>query len=170
LPTNELGFCLKLLLKGKNKMSETKRFFSELKSIYYANAWHGPALKEVLAGVTAAQAATKPITNGHSIWELILHIIGWNGVFLLALAGKSVTAPEQGDFPAVNDTSEEAWQKLLGQLDQDYEKLLNAVSSLTEEQLNQKALGKDYNLRLMLRGTINHNIYHTGQIALLKKA
>lgn len=151
-------------------MSEAKRFFNELKSIYYANAWHGPALKEVLEGITAPQALAKPIANGHSIWELVLHVTGWNGVFLLALEGKSASEPEQGDFPLINDTSEKAWQEVLAKLDQDYEKLLSKVSNLTDEQLNQKIVDKDYNLRLMLRGTINHNIYHTGQIALLKKA
>ncbi|KAF0247575.1 MAG: hypothetical protein FD167_3023 [bacterium] len=151
-------------------MSETKRFFNELKSIYYANAWHGPALKEVLTGITAAQAKAKPITEGHSIWELVLHISGWNSVFLLALEGKSVNEPEGGDFPIINDTSENAWQKVLAQLDQDYEKFLSAISSLRDERLNDKVVGKDYNFRLMLRGIINHDIYHTGQIALLKKA
>jgi uncharacterized damage-inducible protein DinB len=150
-------------------MSESKRFLNELKSIYFSNAWHGPALKEVLNGITATQALLKPIANGHSIWELILHLIGWNEVFLAALEGKNLTEPEQGDFPVVTDTSEEAWQQLLAQLEQNYKKILNVVSNLTDQQLEQKLSGKDYNLRLMLRGTINHNIYHTGQIALLKK-
>jgi len=151
-------------------MSEVKRFFNELQSIYYANAWHGPALKEVLAEVTAAKAKAKPIKDGHSIWELVLHINGWNKVFLLALAGKSASEPEQGDFPIINDTSEEAWQKVLAELDQDYKSLLSALSKLKDEQLNEQVIDKDYNLRLFLRGTINHNVYHTGQIALLKKA
>lgn len=150
-------------------MSEAKRFHNELKSIYYANAWHGPALKEVLDGITATKAIAKPIANGHSIWEVVLHIIGWNEVFLAALAGKNLNEPEQGDFPPINDASEEAWQKLLAELEQNYEKMLDLVLNLADEQLDQKVVGKDYNLRLMLRGTINHNIYHTGQLALLKK-
>lgn len=150
-------------------MSEVKRFFNELKSIYYANAWHGPALKEVLNGISAAQASAKPLKDGHSIWELVLHTKGWNNVFLLGLEGKIVNEPEGGDFPVINDNSEDAWKKTLAELDQHYEKLLSAISNLKDEQLNELATGKDYNFRLMLRGIINHNVYHTGQVALLKK-
>lgn len=151
-------------------MSEAKRFFNELKSVYYENAWHGPALKEVLRGITALQAKSKPIEGAHSIWELVLHIKGWNNVFLAALAGENLSEPKNGDFPVISDTSEDVWVEVLADLDQDYEKLLGVISNLEDEKLNEKAVGKDYNLRLMLRGTINHNIYHTGQIALLKKA
>jgi uncharacterized damage-inducible protein DinB len=150
-------------------MSEAKRFFNELKSIYSGNAWHGPALKEVLDGVKASEAKLKAIENAHSIWEIVLHIRGWNNVFLSALEGKYLDSPEDGDFPEIVDTSEEAWKKVLSELDEDYEKLLIVISGLTEEALNKKIAGKDYNVRLWLRGTVNHNLYHTGQIALLKK-
>src|SRR2546428_4142197 len=55
-------------------MSEIQTIIDELKSIHDGDPWHGPSLKEILSGVTAEQAAPKPLTNAHSIWELTLHI------------------------------------------------------------------------------------------------
>ena len=52
----------------------------ELKEIHDGEPWHGPSLKEILSGVTAEQAAAKPLANAHSIWEITLHVAAWEGV------------------------------------------------------------------------------------------
>src|SRR5437764_6919973 len=58
----------------RNEMNEVERILDQLKRAFEGNAWHGPAVEEVLADVTAEQAAAKPIPDAHSIWELTLHI------------------------------------------------------------------------------------------------
>ncbi len=151
-------------------MSEIKRIINELQSFYYGNAFHGPALKEILEGVTAKQALAKPIPNGHNIWELVLHIVGWNKVFLAGLEGRILDVPEDGDFPVINDTSEQAWQKTLVQLKENIDEMLEKISKLSDSHLDANVTGKDYNLRFVIRGILNHIVYHSGQIALLKKA
>lgn len=151
-------------------MSEIKRIFNELESLYYGNAFHGPALKEILESVTAKQALAKPIANAHNIWELVLHIVGWNKVFLLGLEGKILDAPEDGDFPIINDTSEQAWQKTLIHLKENIDEMLEKISKLPDSNLNVNIPDKDYNLRFVIGGILNHIVYHSGQIALLKKA
>jgi hypothetical protein len=55
-------------------MTETHRINSQLKRAQEGQAWHGPSLRELLDGVTAEQAAARPIPNAHSIWELVNHI------------------------------------------------------------------------------------------------
>jgi uncharacterized damage-inducible protein DinB len=151
-------------------MSEIQVTIDQLKSIHDGDAWHGPSLKEILAGVTAAQAAARPLTNAHSIWELVLHIAAWEKVFLTRLAGKPIDRPEEGDFPPVTDASEEAWQKTLTMLDETHRRLIDAIARLTDEgAMGATVTGEDYTVAHLLRGIVRHHVYHAGQIMLLKK-
>jgi uncharacterized damage-inducible protein DinB len=150
-------------------MSKIQTIIDELENIHDGNAWHGPSLKEILSGVTAEQAAARPLANAHSIWELTLHVTAWEGVFIRRLAGPQ-EEPEEGDFPVVTDVSEEAWRRTLDRFDESHRRLIEAVSTLTEERLREIVPGKDYTVEYMLRGLKRHHIYHSGQISLLKKA
>jgi uncharacterized damage-inducible protein DinB len=150
-------------------MSYTQTIIVDLKNIHDGDAWHGPSLKEILSGVTAEQAAAKPLANGHSIWELVLHIAVWEGVVISRLAGAPMNEPEEGDFPIVTDTSEEAWRRTLGRFDETHRRLIEAISTFTDDRLREIASGKHYTVEYMLRGVLRHHVYHAGQIALLKK-
>jgi uncharacterized damage-inducible protein DinB len=150
-------------------MSEIQTIIDELKIIHDGDPWHGPSMKEVLSGVSAEQAAAKPLANAHSIWELTLHVAAWEGVMVRRLAGLQMNEPEEGDFPAVTDVSEEAWRRTLNRLDEEHRRLIEAVAKLTDERLSEIVPGKDYTVEYMLRGLWRHHVYHAGQIALLKK-
>jgi uncharacterized damage-inducible protein DinB len=150
-------------------MSEIQTIIDELKNIHDGEAWHGPSLREILSGVTAEQAAAKPLANAHSIWELTLHIAAWEGVFIRRLAGLQADEPEESDFPAVTDASEEAWRLTLTRFDERHRRLIEAIATLTDERLREIVPGKDYTVEYMLRGLTRHHVYHAGQIALLKK-
>jgi uncharacterized damage-inducible protein DinB len=150
-------------------MSEIQTIIDELKEIHDGDAWHGPSLKEILSGVSAEQAAAKPLANAHSIWELTLHVAAWEGVMIRRLAGVQMNEPEEGDFPAVTDAGEEAWRRTLNRLDEVHQRLIEAVATLTDERLSEIVPGKDYMVEYMLRGLCRHHVYHAGQIALLKK-
>jgi uncharacterized damage-inducible protein DinB len=152
-------------------MSELAAIIEELKSIDAGDAWHGPSLREALSGVTAAQAAAKPLAGAHSIWEIVSHIAGWENVFRRRLAGDAYAKePEAGDFPAINTPSEQAWQNSLASLETEHEELLKLVSKLPEEHLGKNVADHDYSVRFLLHGIVRHHVYHTGQIALLRKA
>jgi uncharacterized damage-inducible protein DinB len=150
-------------------MSEIQTIIDELKNIHDGDAWHGPSLKEILSGVSAEQAAAKPLANAHSIWELTLHVSAWEGVLMRRLAGMQLNEPEEGDFPPVTDASEEAWRQTLNRLDEVHQRLIEAVATLTDDRLSEIVPGKDYTVEYMLRGLWRHHVYHAGQIALLKK-
>jgi uncharacterized damage-inducible protein DinB len=150
-------------------MSEIQTIIDELKNIHDGEAWHGPSLKEILSGVSAEQAAAKPLANAHSIWELTLHVSAWEGVLMRRLAGMQLNEPEEGDFPPVTDASEEAWRQTLNRLDEVHQRLIEAVATLTDDRLSEIVPGKDYTVEYMLRGLWRHHVYHAGQIALLKK-
>jgi uncharacterized damage-inducible protein DinB len=150
-------------------MSEVRTISDDLKNIHDGEAWHGPSLKDILSGVTAEQASARPLANAHSIWELILHIAAWEDVFMRRLGGMQINEPEEGDFPVVTDTSEEAWRRTLARFDETHCGLIEAISALTDERLRETVAGKDYTVEYMLRGLTRHHVYHAGQIALLKK-
>src|SRR5450432_2781890 len=61
-------------------MAEVNRILDQLHRAYDGPAWHGPALREILAGVTWQTAALHPITGAHTIWELVLHLTVWMSV------------------------------------------------------------------------------------------
>ena len=151
-------------------MNEIANIVDEAKKAYEGNAWHGPALKELLSNVSAAQAAAKPVPAAHSIWEIVLHIAGWQGVASHRLKGEPVTEPLFGDWPAVTDKSPKSWEEALAKLGSAQDELIKEISRLAESALQQTAAGTDYSVYFMLHGVIQHTLYHAGQIALLKRA
>lgn len=151
-------------------MSEIATIIDELKRIHEGEAWHGPALKELLAGITHEQALSRPIEHAHSVWELVLHIIGWEGVFRRRLEGERATEPEEGDFPVIEDKSAGGWAQALAKLEDSHEKLLKTVSELSDSTLETNVAGREYSVRFLLHGIVCHNVYHAGQIGLLRKA
>jgi uncharacterized damage-inducible protein DinB len=150
-------------------MSEIQDIAAQLRSIHDGDAWHGPSLHEALKGVTPTQAAARPIANAHCIWELALHIAGWENVFDSRLRGQPMSEPPEGDFPPVPAVSAAAWRDAIGHLDHTHEKLLATVAALSDNQLEQKIPGSKNTYRFLLHGIVRHHVYHTGQIALLAK-
>src|SRR5262245_24873332 len=80
--------------------------------------WHGPALDEVLRGVTHEQASARPVVNAHTIWELVAHITTWAEIPRARLAGEPhVDVPADIDWPPPPPPSAEAWRAALQRLD-----------------------------------------------------
>ncbi len=151
-------------------MSEIENVLDQLRRIYEGDAWHGPALRELLADVTAEQAAARPLPGAHSIWELVLHLAAWNNVFRRRLEGVALDEPEEGDFPPAGEPNAEAWERAQEKLYRAHERLIESVSNLPEARLEETVPGKDYSFRFMLAGIIRHDVYHSGQVAILRKA
>lgn len=153
-------------------MSEATRIADQLRRAFDGDAWHGDSVFEILQGVTAAQAAARPIKNAHSIWELVLHITAWDGAVQRRLGGSAVELSDTENFPSVRDTTEAAWRKTLKELRRVHEELVKTVAALPDSRLDQIVPGKQgahYTLYYMLHGVVQHELYHAGQIALLKK-
>jgi uncharacterized damage-inducible protein DinB len=152
-------------------MTETHRINSQLKRAYQGEAWHGPSLRELLDGVTADQAAAKPIPNAHSIWELVNHIIAWEQIAKGRLEARLLgEITGEINFPPVTDTSEEAWQKALQSLEASNKSLRDSIRQIDDARLEEMVEGTSYPVYALLHGVIQHDLYHAGQIALLKKA
>jgi uncharacterized damage-inducible protein DinB len=157
-------------------MSETARLADQIRRAFEGVAWHGDSVLELLTGVDAATAAARPIKNAHSIWELVLHIAAWDDVVrrrtggTAAVLDESVSAEE--NFPPVKDASERAWQQTLADVRKTHDALVQAVAAFPDSRLGEQVPGKTqdyYNFYYMFSGIVQHELYHAGQIALLKK-
>ncbi|MEK6301217.1 MAG: DinB family protein [Acidobacteriota bacterium] len=152
-------------------MSEIKRIKSQLRRAFEGEAWHGPSVMELLEDVTAQQAAAHPVAGAHSIWELALHIATWERYARMRIVEAAALEPsDEENFPAVVDTSDVAWRAALEAIKRNHAELLETVAGLDDEKLSEIVPGKPYSIYFMLHGVIQHDLYHAGQIALLKKA
>jgi len=153
-------------------MSEATRIADQLRRAFDGEAWHGDSLFEVLDGVTAKQAAVHRIGDAHTIWELVLHIAAWDDAVRRRLGGVAVTLSDAENFPSIPDRSESAWDKALAELRRVHEHLIATVAAFPESRLEEIVPGKEgshYTFYYMLHGVVQHELYHAGQIALLKK-
>ena len=151
-------------------MSELEFITNQLKVAFDGEAWHGPALMEILDGVDAATAAARPIAAAHSIWELVLHLVTWERVIAHRIQGQELMPSDEENFPQVRQPTDSAWREAVQTLQKTHADLIRLVSAMKEDRLDGRVPGKDYDLRFMLTGAIQHAAYHGGQIALLKKA
>ncbi|MCI0329408.1 MAG: DinB family protein [candidate division Zixibacteria bacterium] len=153
----------------KGYMTEVKRISDQLQRAFEKDAWHGPAVMEVLNGVTAQQAAARPVPNAHSIWEITLHVSGWMGVLKSRVEGKWMDEPAEGDWPPVDDTSPASWEKTVKLLKTRHAGLQKAISKLSDKKLNKPIAKGKSTFYASLHGIIQHDLYHAGQMAVLKK-
>ena len=151
-------------------MSEVERIADQLRRAYDGEAWHGPSLRELLEPVEAATAAARPIPDAHTIWEIVLHLITWEDVARARLEGERTEPTSDEDWPAVLETTEEAWKDTVAALQVVQGRLRDAIGKLEDEDLLRRAVGHSYSNYELLHGVIQHDLYHAGQISLLRKA
>ena len=151
-------------------MTEAKKIVDQLKPIYNGDAWHGSSFREILSDISAAKAAAKPLPSAHSIWEITLHIAAWESAVLRRTGDDPANLTDAEDWPPVNDTTDGAWAHTLEALEAGHNRLLERISALSDSDLQKTAAGQSYSVHFMLQGVIHHDLYHLGQIALLKKA
>jgi len=156
-------------IKNSNLTSASALIADQLRRAFDGSAWHGPALLELLEDVDAPTAAAKPLPNVHSIWELVLHIAAWDGAVLARLGGRKAQLKAAQNFPRVPQPTEAAWREALEQTKRTHHALVKTVAALPDQRLRDRVPGKRYDFYYMLHGLVQHELYHAGQIAILKK-
>lgn len=155
-------------------MREVDRVANLLAQTYHGDAvglaWFGPALRPLLGAVSPSAATHRPLRRRHTIWELVLHLAANIDFVLSRLDGAELELSANADWPPVLEPTEAAWEDAVAALDARYETLLRRVGELGDAQLAQPVVGRRYDVYAMLHGIIHHNVYHTGQIALLTDA
>jgi uncharacterized damage-inducible protein DinB len=146
---------------------EKQNILSLLTSTFEENPWYGPSLKEVLSNITPEQASKK-LEGTHSIIDLVAHMTAWRIFVIRKLEGDDHYAVEDHmNFPAVSD-----WSKALQDLFDSQAKLISALQNFPGTRLSEVVPHGSYRYSFyaLLHGIIHHDVYHTGQISLIKKA
>ena len=151
-------------------MTHLEKIGDMLKRSIQGDAWHGPSVLEALDGLTAEQAATRPIKLAHSPWEITLHITAWLRIMVRRFEGQDPEITRELDWPAIPDTSEQAWTEAVNDLKRAHREFQSVIDNTAESELFVQLSGRDFDLYFLFHGLIQHCIYHAGQIALLKKS
>ncbi len=135
-------------------------------------AWHGPSVKESIAGMSAEEAAWSPAPNLHCAWKLVLHLTAWMEEVAERMHGRHHMEPLRGDFPDTGEINGENWEKAQQDLEGALKALLAALEQFPDERLMERSVtGKGPGLPYfdVLAGVAQHNTYHAGQIVMMRR-
>ncbi len=157
-------------------MSRIKNIIGEIENSVFGDPWHGSPVQKILGDITEEQANSRPVNNAHSIVELTLHMWAWTEEVMSRLKGNSPSDPEMGDWPNPNNYKNENWDAIRNKFYISTKNLLGVLKNFPEEKLDETigglrepSLGTGITFEAMLHGLAQHNAYHSGQIAILKK-
>ena len=148
--------------------SEIDHILDQLQRSFTANAWHGPAVLEVLAGVDADAARRRPIRGAHSTLEIVFHMTAWKDIVRRRLEGDKFDITPEMDWPQPGEGAA-AWEGARASLDRAHARLLEVIARFDPARLDQPPAGGS-SAYVLMHGIIQHDLYHAGQIALLRKA
>jgi uncharacterized damage-inducible protein DinB len=143
-----------------------------LDEAFVKKAWHGPNLRGSIRGLTPAQAAWRPANGRHNIWEHVVHAAYWKYIVRRRLLGD-----KKGSFPLKGSnwfvrpvmTEDREWREDVQLLEVMHRSLRDAVAKLSSRSLHLTPRGSKVSNRAMLTGIAAHDVYHAGQIQLLKR-
>jgi uncharacterized damage-inducible protein DinB len=157
-------------------MRDVDRLGGEVLNTLDGDPWYGSAVLRLLDGVVAGAAVAHPIASAHSIWELVLHMTSWTRETARRVNGRVEGIPVEGDFPPVTVTGGDAWTRAIDELRDAHKELAAALDAAGDGVLDRQvgshvdAEGQPVTVRRTVVGLLQHDAYHAGQIALLKKA
>ena len=135
-------------------------------------AWHGPNLRGTIRGLDAGRAAWRPAPGRHSIWELVVHAAYWKYAVRRRLTGdKRGSFPLSGSnwFARQGEPLAAAWREDVALLADEHRKLREVVARLRDADLRPAAGGSRQASATLIYGVAAHDVYHAGQIQLLKR-
>jgi uncharacterized damage-inducible protein DinB len=111
-----------------------------------------------------------PVRGAHSIWEIVNHLAAWQRIVHRRFAGTAVDVTPEMDWPPVWEVSEVEWRRSLDGLRESRAQFRAAVADVRDEELPAPPAGTEWSRYVTLHGVVQHDLYHGGQIAILKKA
>ena len=143
-----------------------------LEQAFDRRAWHGTNLWGSLRGVTAEEAAWRPHPDRHNVWELLVHAAYWKYRVRRVLTDRGPRSFElrgSNFFPRPGIGGEQGWEADLTLLKRWHERLLEAVREFPSGRLDEQVGSNGYSYQDLILGAGSHDLYHAGQIQLLKR-
>jgi uncharacterized damage-inducible protein DinB len=161
---------------AETAMSESVRLVDQLQRAHDGDPWHGSPVNAILECLTHEQAARRPPNGAHSIWEIVLHMTAWRNEVARRATGEPAGEPQGGDWPSAGEPTAAHWEAALAALDASHRNVVAVVRGFSDERLMQPAndprnreLGAGVSYYELLHGIVQHDAYHAGQIAIVKK-
>jgi len=151
---------------------ETQYIIKSFESTLGGQPWFGRGVYEMLGEIDESIVKMKPNDNSHSLLELLWHMCTWAEFVLANLEEKSkddLSAIEKNDWRNINPVLH-SWKNGVNELKSIHSKIIESLSKKEDDSfLSDMVPTRQYNFRFMLNGLVQHNIYHLGQIAYIKK-
>lgn len=149
-----------------------KQLLSIIDQAYDRRSWHGTNLRGSIRGLTPKQASWRPGPKRHNIWELVVHAAYWKYTVWRRLTGEP-----RGSFPLKGSNwferpaagTEQEWRSDVALLDRMHRSLRKSVAKLSAAELARTPKGSKTSNIFLLTGIAAHDLYHAGQIQLLKR-
>jgi uncharacterized damage-inducible protein DinB len=155
-------------------MTISEQLKLELEKVLSGNPWYGPAVYDIIEQVSFEAAFEKPPGSVHNIAGIVLHMLAWTEEVMDRMNGMNAQLPSSGDWPDPGTPDEEKWQNYVSDLKLVNVNLLGIIQNFPEEQWSEFVNGTVENeegttYEDLVKGLIQHHIYHSGQIALLNR-
>lgn len=150
---------------------EVQSIIRNLQNTLSGEPWFGRAIYPILEEADKSEVYSKPNNTGHSLIELLYHMITWAEFCLKQLENTSpqeVKEVESRDWQEI-DPKNHSWKNEMSEFRKNHEQIISILETKEDSILKEIVPGREFNFRFMLNGLIQHNIYHLGQIAYLNK-
>jgi uncharacterized damage-inducible protein DinB len=159
-------------MKHKHIPVEVLQLLQIINESYDQRAWHGTNLRGSIRGLAAEQASWRPSPARHNIWEVVVHSAYWKYIVRRRiLGGKKGSFPLKGSnwFKRPVDQTDAAWRADIHLLEETHQTLRDAIAGLKSSDLKKKPFGSKWTNLQIISGIASHDLYHAGQIQLLKR-
>lgn len=144
----------------------------QLEESYHTRAWHGTNLRGSIRGLSLEKLCWRPSPKRHNIWEVVVHCAYWKYIVRRRLTGeKHGSFPLKGSnfFKRPVERTESAWKHDVRLLEEMHFLLVEEVKKLSDSDLTMYPNGSQFNNLQTISGIAMHDVYHAGQIQLLKR-
>lgn len=155
-----------------NPSPEISLLLQVIDESYDKKSWHGTNLRGSIRGLTREEAAWRPGKNRHNIWEIVVHCAYWKYA-----VRRRTTGEKRGSFPVKGSNwfrrpevnTDAAWDSDIALLTECHRSMRLVIESLSSADLRKVPPGSKVNNRAILTGIASHDVYHAGQIQLIKR-
>lgn len=144
----------------------------QFEQLYHGELWLDETLLKKLSEVDAESAVARPAEGIHTLQELVWHIINWRKVLIARLRqdfGYRIEIDSAQDWKPKGELRAEDWKSVLLELEKTQHEIISLLQQQQESLLDTEVGEFGYTYQYLIEGLIHHDLYHLGQIGLVKK-
>ena len=144
----------------------------QFQNVFDGTPYYGDSIQSIIE-LIPYESANNSINNGHTIAQIIEHMLAWRLLAIEHLKGNvhyDIELGSDNDWTSLKITSQSEWIKLKQAFAQSHETLIELLKQKEDRWLSSKLEGKVFSYNFLLKGIIQHDIYHIGQVNLLKNS